>query len=200
MNILSELTHKSCSICGKSKSVYCFGKRTASKDGLRAECKECRVKSSAKYYLENSEKIKADVKKYRLADHERYIAAARKYRLNNKEKLRIKSKKYQSNNPKIHALSSKKYQLANKEKYRDYANTRRARKISNGVYEISTKELNKLYKSSCFYCGSNNSIQADHIIPISKGGQHSIGNLVPACAKCNNSKKDKFLIEWKRFK
>ena len=82
--------------------------------------------------------------------------------------------------------------------YREYANVRRLRKLSNGVFNISIKELKRLYSSPCIYCGSNNSIQADHVIPISKGGVHSIGNLVPACSRCNQSKSNKFLSQWKR--
>ncbi|WP_203620386.1 HNH endonuclease [Streptomyces sp. SID8499] len=36
----------------------------------------------------------------------------------------------------------------------------------------------------------------DHVIPLSRGGQHAEGNLVPACKSCNSSKGDKLLIEW----
>lgn len=81
---------------------------------------------------------------------------------------------------------------------REYANVRRLKKLSNGVFIISAKELKKLYSSPCIYCGSKNSIQADHVIPISKGGVHSVGNLVPACRKCNQSKSNKLLSQWKR--
>ena len=36
----------------------------------------------------------------------------------------------------------------------------------------------------------------DHVVPISKGGQHTKDNLVPACAYCNGSKNDRPLLVW----
>ena len=34
-------------------------------------------------------------------------------------------------------------------------------------------------------------------IPISRGGSHGVGNLLPACERCNKSKATKLLIEWR---
>jgi 5-methylcytosine-specific restriction endonuclease McrA len=90
------------------------------------------------------------------------------------------------------------YHLNNRELGRNLGHARRARKNENGVFSVSKKELKKLYSSPCFYCGSSNKITIDHVIPISRGGTHGIGNLVAACAFCNGSKNSKFLIEWKR--
>jgi 5-methylcytosine-specific restriction endonuclease McrA len=73
---------------------------------------------------------------------------------------------------------------------------RRTRKAGNGVFVILPKELRKLKTQPCIYCGGK-AEHMDHITPISRGGRHSVGNLAPACAKCNLSKKDKFIIEWK---
>lgn len=40
----------------------------------------------------------------------------------------------------------------------------------------------------CAYCGANGDLQVEHVIPISKGGEHHLGNIVPACQRCNFSK------------
>lgn len=42
----------------------------------------------------------------------------------------------------------------------------------------------------CQYCGGP-ADQADHKIPVSKGGKSTMENEVAACAPCNNRKKDK---------
>jgi 5-methylcytosine-specific restriction endonuclease McrA len=90
------------------------------------------------------------------------------------------------------------YHLNNRESGNNRDHVRRARKNENKVFKVSKKELIKLYNSACFYCGSLDKITLDHVVPISRGGSHGIGNLVPACSFCNGSKHNKFLIEWKK--
>lgn len=50
----------------------------------------------------------------------------------------------------------------------------------------------------CCYCGDDVSDdpQCDHVLPISRGGQNSLDNLVTACRPCNSSKGDKTPEEW----
>lgn len=51
--------------------------------------------------------------------------------------------------------------------------------------------------STCRYCGAYTPKgHADHIIPLSKGGDDSLSNLAWACPTCNNSKGDKSPSEW----
>ena len=49
----------------------------------------------------------------------------------------------------------------------------------------------------CAYCGKNPAEHRDHVMPISRGGGDSIGNILPACSPCNLEKGDKLLSEWK---
>lgn len=47
----------------------------------------------------------------------------------------------------------------------------------------------KVYKSRCAYCGKRaRRLEQDHITPISKGGGHTLFNVVPACRQCNGKK------------
>jgi len=46
-------------------------------------------------------------------------------------------------------------------------------------------------KFTCQYCGTKAPearLHIDHVIPVSKGGDNSDGNLVVACSKCNHGK------------
>lgn len=76
---------------------------------------------------------------------------------------------------------------------------RRALKKNNGVYLITVKEIKKLQSLLCLYCGQTGG-EIDHVIPLTRGGRDSIGNLVPACRSCNASKNSRTITEWKMAK
>jgi 5-methylcytosine-specific restriction endonuclease McrA len=40
-------------------------------------------------------------------------------------------------------------------------------------------------------------MEMDHVVPLSRRGRHSIGNVVLACPACNNSKGRRYLVEWR---
>lgn len=51
---------------------------------------------------------------------------------------------------------------------------------------------NLLNKGICHYCGkefSPEELSMDHIVPVSRGGRSTKGNVVPSCKDCNNKKK-----------
>lgn len=49
----------------------------------------------------------------------------------------------------------------------------------------------------CAYCDRVTSpAEPDHVVPLARGGDNSIGNIVPACRECNQSKRDLLLPEW----
>jgi 5-methylcytosine-specific restriction endonuclease McrA len=77
---------------------------------------------------------------------------------------------------------------------------RRVRQKALASYAITDRDWRRLcqrYDNRCAYCGEQRPLQRDHIIPVTRGGQHSIGNLIPACKRCNLSKMDKFIMEWR---
>lgn len=41
------------------------------------------------------------------------------------------------------------------------------------------------FNSECAYCGFKEKITQDHIIPLSRGGNHEKKNVIPCCHKCN---------------
>ncbi len=42
----------------------------------------------------------------------------------------------------------------------------------------------------CAYCASPELRRWDHVVPIKNGGETVLGNLVPACSRCDDSKRD----------
>lgn len=70
---------------------------------------------------------------------------------------------------------------------------------SVGVDGRAWRKLVRRYRQQCAYCGgSEGGIHMDHVIPLSRGGRHAIGNVLPACQRCNLSKGAKLVAEWKR--
>jgi len=51
---------------------------------------------------------------------------------------------------------------------------------------------------TCIYCG-NEATEADHIIPVAKGGTDTMDNLVAACKKDNGTKQDRTEIRLNWF-
>jgi 5-methylcytosine-specific restriction enzyme A len=57
-------------------------------------------------------------------------------------------------------------------------------------------------KGICYYCGrvtAPKELTMDHIVPISRGGKSTKGNVVTACKECNNTKKHLLPMEWEQY-
>jgi 5-methylcytosine-specific restriction endonuclease McrA len=51
---------------------------------------------------------------------------------------------------------------------------------------------NKIARGICHYCGEkfkSSELTMDHVVPISRGGKSTKGNIVPCCKECNTKKK-----------
>ena len=173
--------------------VDLFGKRSRNKDGLHEKCKEC-VRN---YYDQSKERINANNKIRYEKNKDTINEYQRNYYVQNKSKINAKNRSFYARNIEKQIERRQKYYQTHKEQAKNKYHVRRARLLSNGIFVVKEKEIKKITESNCFYCGSKESIQIDHIVPISRGGSHSIGNLIAACSKCNQSKGSKFLTEWK---
>jgi hypothetical protein len=59
--------------------------------------------------------------------------------------------------------------------------------------------LTELFAGRCAFCGSE-ATTWDHLIPVTRRGETTPGNVVPACASCNSSKNNRELFAWMRRK
>lgn len=48
----------------------------------------------------------------------------------------------------------------------------------------------------CVYCGRGVGMVVDHFVPAAQGGTDEVWNLVPACDRCNGSKRDHAPRDW----
>jgi len=128
------------------------------------------------------------IRRYYVANKARLAVQKKAYYEANKEKLFAKGKQWRENNPlKIKAAHDKRRALKK-------AATVNLRGIQNFVAEVRSKPF-----SRCYYCDCRvpiADIHFDHVIPLSKGGPHSVENLCVSCPACNLSKGAKTLAEW----
>jgi len=172
--------YKTCTKCSQTQALDAFSKNKLGKNGLRSACKNCNNLAYKAWSQSNLQSLK-DCRALRRKEARIY---GRKYYEINSVSIKAGQKKWRQNNLEVVALRAHK---------------RRVSERLGGVYIIYKQELKKIYSSPCAYCAAP-SEHIDHIVPISRGGTHSIGNLTGACASCNLSKGAKFITEWKKGK
>lgn len=188
---------KACSVCGQIKPLTNFHKEARTKDGVRSQCKQCALDKATEYRLNNATKIVQSQANTYAKHRDKRIANSKKWADANAVRRKQIEYKYRTQNKDAINARIEKWRLANVEIHRGYRLKRRNGLAINGIYTVSNKDIVRLYNSPCFYCGGSKQIQADHVIPVKRGGRHSIGNLVPACKFCNVSKGSKLVSEWK---
>lgn len=92
------------------------------------------------------------------------------------------------------------WQKRNPEKVAAWRQSTRAKRKQAEVRDVTSDDWRRLvarYRGECAYCGQVCQPTIDHVVPLSRGGRHSIGNIVPACWSCNFSKNARTIVEWR---
>jgi hypothetical protein len=196
---------KICQLCGKEYQPTSGKQKYCVECGFLVSAAQCRA-NAAKWERENPEKARANAANWRLANPEKVKASHATWEKANPEKARTRGAKWAKENPEKRKASSKassaKWYRLYPEKDAVKSNRRRAAKYANTpISELltSTEWLAILAEANghCAYCGKQTEhLTLDHVIPLSKGGQHSANNVVPACGHCNDSKGIKTVEEW----
>ena len=147
----------------------------------RREKKEVRERINEKSrILYKSDKSREKRLKY-YEDNRYSILKKQKERMNNNlENFKDIQRKYRQ---------SEKGKIAEKNKYH-----KRRFNYKNG--NVTNDQLRDLYKKTkkCYWCNcklEKVNTHLDHYVPLSKGGNHDINNLVLSCSKCNLKKSNK---------
>lgn len=78
---------------------------------------------------------------------------------------------------------------------------RRTRRLAQKMHDLTDAQWAAVQESwaGCAYCGeSGKPLQRDCVLPISRGGRYTLGNVVAACASCNASKCNREVTTWLR--
>ena len=167
--------------------------------------REKRLLTSNNYRNKNSEKIKKRKQEYRAKNKEQLAIKHKNYYKENKAALLEKQKLYYQQHKTEIANYKKQYNKTEKGRcsIKNGRHAYRSRKLSTCDCTITAKtlaELMVLQQYCCFYCNTpldlkDRNTHLDHYMPLSKGGAHSISNVVWSCAACNLTKNNKLPIK-----
>lgn len=198
---------KTCTKCKQSQPIEQFNRDKNRQDGRFPHCKSCNKASHAEHYKRNADSVKEKVSAYSKANPEKVAAYRTKWRSLNEEKnreyQRLWAQQYRKNNPLHHRkwktdpAKLREWRANNPDKVILQKQRRRMRELGVESFLVTSADIRRILNSPCTYCGSTKSIQVDHVIPLAKGGRHSVGNLAPACMTCNVHKSSKFITQWK---
>jgi len=195
-----------------------LNKRLKNEATKKQQRKEVKRLSDKKYRENNKERLAAKNKAWRNKDIEAYRKSERERRSNRSaeevERQRLARQEYNKANSAKVKQAKRESRLRHIEKakatckrYRESAKgqaiakearakyTSKKKEVSDGtVTGPALKALMEDQRHRCKYCDNvltylkPKYIHLDHVFPISKGGLHTINNVVWSCASCNLSK------------
>lgn len=180
-----------CSACGTNEAGFYPGKGV---------CKSClRIARRARYAADPARE-RATQKIYERANPQRIVAIKSRHYDRNRTRTIERSRQWVLDNPEKRRTTWEAWYARNPESRHQAAERRRAAKLGAETFLITARDWRRLmarYGGLCVYCRTSPADSKDHVIPLSRGGRHGIGNLVPCCMTCNRSKKDRLLVEWR---
>lgn len=207
---LPQIPLKQCTKCKEwlpATREY-FYSHVRTKDGLNNECRPCALARRHKYVANNTEQINARSREsyranpepirvkrreYVANNHERVKAQKREHHAANSERLNAKSRAHYAANPEPAKIYQRKHRAINPEAVRANRRKRRAREAAVAINDFTAAQwiaMQIAYDHRCSYCNKRckGKLSQDHVTPLSKGGNHTLSNIVPACKSCNSRK------------
>lgn len=162
----------------------------SNKEEIQIHQKEYRMKNAAnlaEYRKKYEEDNKKDLVEYR-----------KNYYLYNKNSMAVKSRLYYSKNKEKVTSKIKDWKCKNPEKLRIQSQRRKSikRHLESTFTNEQWQKCIEHFENKCAYCGEVNTLQQDHFVALSKGGEYTKNNIVPACGSCNNSKHGNDFFDW----
>ena len=150
------------------------------------------------------DKRRAYQRRYIRRNYERHLEhsrmAMRRWRANNPEARLARDRAYKARHKEQVNAGYRRHRVKYPEQRRAISQRRRAREMgASGNFLLAEwRALLVSYDHRCGYCGDGGPMQADHRVPLSRGGTHAITNIIPACGPCNREKATMTEMEFRR--
>jgi len=193
------LDPRTCTACLTPKPLTDFYKDKSRSDGYSKHCKTCHCATRQAYVIANPEKVKANKLAWKRTPAGK--VCEKRYYSNNRDDINTRARQRYADDPEKITERMRNWRIKNPEKAKaimDRGNAKRAERLALAPINDFTKEqwLATLatFEYRCAYCGEgSNRLEQDHVIPLSKGGNHTASNIVPSCRSCNARKSAKIL-------
>ncbi len=143
-------------------------------------------------YPAHAVKLRARSQAYRDAHKVELKAKAQAYRDAHRAELNAKARARYHSQDEESRQRHVEYVLAHPEWARMGSSRRRARQqgLPSTLTHEQWKAIKAAYRFRCCYCGEKPKVLSqDHVIPVTKGGGTTADNIVPACRRCNSTKR-----------
>ena len=205
---MSELRRK-CGACGQTKGVAEFNRQAS---GLHPWCRMCQAQYRSRYYAAHVTAEKSRTQQYYQAHSDALRAKRReRYRNNNAaeiEKIRIwqaanaeRLREYRRRRNKL-SKPWRRWRQENPEAAREAVRRYQARKAGASTEKVSYLMVALRDGWVCHLCRKDierrrgrDGVHFDHVVPLSRGGQHTEGNIRVSHAECNLRKGARLLRE-----
>lgn len=183
--------------------------RTKKAAAYRAH-REGALAKQAAWYGANQGTAIAYRKTYQAAHRQEALALAKAYyathreeilakRSAKREAIRAYDKKYYATKRNERLAMSASWRKDHPQEMASHSRRRRARKLHAPVCDFTESQweaMKEHYDHRCLYCPEDclecqtktHRLTQDHLTPLSKGGSHTLQNIVPCCAQCNSRK------------
>jgi 5-methylcytosine-specific restriction endonuclease McrA len=195
---------KVCTKCKEWKDRFRSNKQT--RDGLASWCRDCEAALARKNYAADPKSKMELHRKWRAEHTEQERQYSREYNAQyyqeKSELVRQRVKVYASANTEKVAQARKAYLATPQGRTNKKVAHQRRRAIKRNAdgNHTATEWLAMLdwFGNVCLKCGKADEITEDHVIPLTKGGSNSIGNIQPLCRFCNVSKGNRSSADYRK--
>jgi len=184
---------RTCTMCGQEKPLEDYNNQAKGYLGKRAHCRECQNETNRQY--KHSDRGREKNKEWKRTQKGKICT--QKYR----DKPETKEKRKRNSNKEDAKLRRKIYRASDWYKMLKRLANQRRKALKRQLPATLTADdwlyVKQEFGNRCCYCGEAPDVMSqDHFIPVTKYGEYVMGNVLPACMRCNTSKLNHDFFKW----